>query len=170
MNEKELVLRARQGDDDSFCTLYSLYKSKLYSYAYYKLGNADDAEDAVQICAMTAFEEIKSLRKPEAFSSWVFRILYCCCADLIKQQSRRRGEDDIDSLIGMAGSDFENVYLSNELRDALGRLKEDERSIVLLSVVAGLKSKEIGKIMDATAGSVRQKLSRSLHKMREYLE
>lgn len=47
MTEKELVLCAQAGDVDAFCTLYDRYKRKLYNYAYYKLGNTQDAEDAV---------------------------------------------------------------------------------------------------------------------------
>lgn len=46
---------------------------------------------------------------------------------------------------------------------------EDDRNIVLLSVVVGLNSKEIAKITGFTAGNVRQRLSRSLSKMKRYL-
>ena len=49
-------------------------------------------------------------------------------------------------------------------------VKDDEKEIVLLSVVAGFSSKEIGKIVDMTSGAVRSKLSRSLKKMRDFLE
>ena len=49
-------------------------------------------------------------------------------------------------------------------------LKEDEKEIVLLSIFGGLKSKEITQTMNMTAGSVRSKLSRSLSKMRNFLE
>ena len=60
--------------------------------------------------------------------------------------------------------------LSLELREALDQLKADEREIVLMSVVAGLKSREIATVFGMTAGSVRSKLSRSLSKMRKFLE
>ena len=58
MNEKELVSMAKNGDINAFCTLYGKYKNKLYSYAYYRLANREDAEDAVQNCVLTAFEQI----------------------------------------------------------------------------------------------------------------
>ena len=59
--------------------------------------------------------------------------------------------------------------LSKELSEALDILSDDEREIVILSVVAGLSSKEISDLTGLTAGSVRSKLSRSLTKMREFL-
>ena len=60
--------------------------------------------------------------------------------------------------------------LALELTEALGILAEDEREIVLLSVVAGLKSREIASVFECSSGTVRSKLSRSLLKMRKYLE
>jgi RNA polymerase sigma-70 factor (ECF subfamily) len=56
-----------------------------------------------------------------------------------------------------------------ELAEALAILKDDEREIVLLSVVAGLTSNEIAKHTLLQPGAVRSKLSRSLAKMREFL-
>lgn len=57
-----------------------------------------------------------------------------------------------------------------EVMQALEYLNDDEKNIVILSVFGGLKSREIAEIMNMTAGSVRSKLSRSLTKMRTFLE
>ena len=62
MNEKELVKKAKSGDKNAFCTLYAAYKDKLYRYAFYKLGNCEDAQDAVSDCIISAFENIKNIR------------------------------------------------------------------------------------------------------------
>ena len=67
-------------------------------------------------------------------------------------------------------SDFENAIEKTELQQALAILKENERDIVLLSVIGGVSSGEIGKMIDMTSGSVRSNLSRSLKKMRVFLE
>ena len=72
MDEKELVIRAKKGDIDAFCILYDNYIRKLFNYAYYKLGNSEDAEDVVQDCMLTAFEQLGKLKNPKAFSSWLF--------------------------------------------------------------------------------------------------
>lgn len=168
MDEKELITRAKNGDGHSFCILYGLYKKKLYSYAYYRLGNKQDAEDAVQNCVLTAFEQIEKLKKAEAFSSWIFRILYCACNKLIKEQINRRNTWDIDQFKNISFGE-DRLAVGQELSQALSILSEEERSIVLLSVTAGMKSREIAKITGLTDGNVRQKLSRSLSKMKAYL-
>lgn len=170
MEEKQLVIYARAGDKQAFVALYSQYKERLYRYAYYRLGNAADAEDAVSDCVLSAFRQIGKLRKPEAFTAWLFRILYCSCATLIEAQAAQRRMAEINSLPQKPSTDMQAVIEKTELQEALAILTEEEREIVLLSVVSGLSSKEIATVTDFTAGSVRSKLSRSLAKMRNFLE
>lgn len=170
MEESELVKKAGNGDREAFCQLYSIYKDRLYRYAYYRLGNDADAQDAVQDCIVSAFEQIGNLRRAEAFPRWIFKILHASCSIYVKQQIRQRENETIDTAHHSA-----NLYVmmnesATELCRALDLLSAEERDIVLLSVVAGFTSKEISKLTGLTAGSVRSKLSRSLSKMRIYLE
>lgn len=167
MNEYELVKAAKSGDKDAFCSLYGLYKDRLYRYAYYRLGNSQDAQDAVQDCVISAFEQIKGLKSCKAFPSWIFTILRGVCTKYIKLQiNQRRGVDmnEASNLFNVMSDD------STVLSGALEILNPQERDIVLLSIVAGFTSKEISKFVGLTSGSVRSKLSRSLVKMRDYLE
>ena len=68
-----------------------------------------------------------------------------------------------------AGNATVPASLSVELAEALSQLKEEERDIVLLSIIGGLSSTEISALTGLASGSVRSKLSRSLAKMREFL-
>ena len=170
MDEKQLVLLSKSGNREAFSKLYEMYKDKLYRYAFYRLENREDAEDAVSDAVYSAFYQIGGLKKAEAFSAWIFRILYCSCNRIIKARINRRNMLDINDMKEKLTYDMEETIDKTELQQALSILKEEEREIVLLSVVSGLNSKEIAKICDLAPGSVRSKLSRSLAKMREYLE
>lgn len=170
MTESDLVKLAKEGDKESFCRLYSLYKDRLYRYAYYRLGNVDDAQDAVSDCIVRAYEQISEVRKPAAFPAWIFKILYATCSACIKHQLQQREYEDISITKNSTALFFTIDENKTELCYALDKLNNEEKNIVLLSVVAGFTSKEISKITGLTAGSVRSKLSRSLAKMREYLE
>lgn len=169
MTESELALMAKNGDTAAFSRLYGRYKDKLFRYAYYKLGNVDDAEDAVQSCLLSAFEQIGRLKKAEAFSSWIFKILSVYCANYIKEQIKRRNTDDLESYRDISSADSDTIIEETELRECLGRLSDKEREIVYLSVIAGFNSKEVSKITGYSAGNVRTILSRSLSKMRNEL-
>lgn len=170
MTESDLVKLAGKGDKEAFCCLYARYKNRLYRYAYYRLGNTEDAQDAVSDCIVRAYEQISEVRRPAAFPAWIFKILYATCSGYVKQQMQQREYEDTAVSKNSTPLYFTIDENKTELCYALDRLSSEEKNIVLLSVVAGFTSKEISKITGLNAGSVRSKLSRSLAKMREYLE
>ena len=174
VSEIRLVKAAADGDKGAFCELYGEYREKLYRYALYRLGNPEDAEDAVSECVMAAWQGIPRLRNAEAFSAWIFRILHNCCVRRIRTSIEQRentlrmySEASQDAF--RQSSDSSSPTVSIELQEALSQLSEEEREIVLLSVLGDLTSKEISEITALTPGAVRSKLSRSLAKMRKYL-
>lgn len=182
MEELRLIESAKQGDREAFCSLYELYRQKLYKYAYYRLGNPEDAEDAVSDCVLSAWRQISGLKKPEAFQGWIYKILSASCGKMIREKIAGRERDEKlqaacaeqagkpgSAGVRSEGSEQLNT-VSVELREALEQLAAEEQEIVLLTVVAGLTSREAGLICGMTAGGIRSKQSRALKKMREYLE
>lgn len=166
MEEKMLVTRAAGGDREAFAALYTRYKDDLYRYAYFQLGQPEDARDAVSACIVAAYERIYTLRSAIAFKNWIFRILYRCCCKLIAEQSEQRRRADVEELNQLPA---ENDTLSPELKEAFGILTDEDRNIVLLSVIAGYNSAEIAVITGLKAATVRSRLSRALRKMKEFL-
>lgn len=173
--ELKLIQQARTGDADAFCRLYGMYKDRLYRYAFYRLGTPADAEDAVSECVLAAWKQIGQVRDPEAFPAWIFRILSGCCARLVRRQIEARSRDSLEHKMetgreGDLPATCEDPDGWLQLQEALGTLSEEERDIVLLSCVGGLKSGEIADLIGKTPGSVRSSLSRSLKKVRGYYE
>lgn len=166
MEEKMLVTRAAGGDREAFAALYTRYKDDLYRYAYFQLGQPEDARDAVSACIVAAYERIYTLRSAIAFKNWIFRILYRCCCKLIAEQSEQRRRADVEELNQLPA---ENDTISPELKEAFGILTDEDRNIVLLSVIAGYNSAEIAVITGLKAATVRSRLSRALRKMKEFL-
>ena len=175
-DERKLVTAAASGDRDAFCTLYDMYKMRLYRYAFYRLGDPGDAEDAVSECFLSAWRQIGSLRDPLAFGGWMFTILSGCCNRMISEQIVQRQRISLDDpeagdrLELPSEDDTEDVVERSVLMDALAILSEEDRSILLLSIVGGFKSREIAEITGLRPGSVRSRLSRNLAKVRSYLE
>ena len=167
MNEK-LVNEAIAGSKEAFCSLYGEYKDKLYRYALYRLGDPTEAEDAVSECVLAAWQGVGNLRSGKAFGSWIFRILSNCCASKIKEMIGTR--ENLEHIYAAGtGSQSAPPSLSVELAESLAQLSDDEREIVLLSIIGGFNSTEIASMTGLASGSVRSKLSRSLAKMREFL-
>ena len=159
----DMISRARAGDQQAFAQLYAQYKDKLYRYAYFKLGNEQDAQDAVSDCVVEAYVGIAALKSEKAFSAWIFRILYRCCCAILSRPKDSPLEDD-GSLV------HRDAHLAPELEEALAILSDEDRDIVLLNVVAGYKTREIAELLTLNHATVRSRLSRALAKMREFLE
>lgn len=167
MDEKNLVVKASGGDREAFAALYTRYKDSLYRYAYFKLGHAEYARDAVSACIVAAYEGIYSLRNASAFKTWIFRILYRSCCKLIEEQRDIRHRADTEELNNLPA---EEDTLSPELQEAFGILNTEDRDIVLLSVIAGYSSFEIAQMLGMKASTVRSRLKRALVKMKQFLE
>ena len=92
MKESEFIKNAQKGDKNAFCELYELYKNRLYRYAYYKLSAKQTQRTPFMDCILCAWQGIKQLKKAEAFSAWIFKILRSSCAKYIDYQAKSKGE------------------------------------------------------------------------------
>ena len=169
MNNIELVKKAKKGDNDAFTQLYVQHANDLYRFALYYMSNPTDAEDAVQEALLSAYKALPNIRKESAFKSWLFKILSNTCKImLIKRKERATGS--LDDIIYKTADENTDVITELTLENALSKLKPEAREIVLLSVIGGYSSKEVGIIVGRKDSTVRLVLSRSLEKLREFME
>lgn len=160
---KSLVLSAMTGDKNAYGELYELYATDMYRFALAVCKNSFDAQDAVQETAISVFKSISSLKNPDKFKSYLFASLSNTCKRLLSKNNNTNEFEDT----GYTDSEIE---FSIPVREALEKLDDVSKEIILLSVVAGFKSHEIGKIMDLPSATVRTKQKRALSKLREELE
>lgn len=173
MNQEELkayVLLARNGDTASFCKLYEQYYKDMYRFAYYMLGNQEDAEDVISETVLDAFTGIKNLKKPEKFKAWIFQILSTKCKRQIAVYvSNREHIQSEDSAKNIAKD--EQPYAEHiDVQTAFDTLNEMEKNIISLMVFAGYNSKETARILDSREGTIRSAKSRAFTKMSQYLK
>lgn len=168
MNE-ELVEMAKSGSDEAFSKLYESVYVDMYKYAYYMLGNVQDAEDIVSETVMDMYTGISKLRNNSLFRQWTFKILSNKCKRKRKTYLNKSISLDSDSR-PLQDKMEEDIELRHDLEQAFEILSNEERTVVSLAIFGGYKSKEIGEILDLKATTVRSKLSRALGKMQRKLE
>lgn len=149
---------------EQFLELYEPVYKDMYRLAYYYLGNAQDAEDVVGETVLKAYEKFASLRKKEAFKSWIFTILVNQCMTFLRKKTIKGTSELIEE--PSFESNMEDKAVAEEL---LSVLSEEERQIVVLSVFGGYKGEEIAKILHIKHSTVRTKYRRALKKMERYL-
>jgi len=74
-----LVNKCLAGDRDAFGVLVDKYKDAVYGLVYSKVRNFHDAEDIAQEVFISAYRDLRSLRQPHRFSSWIYAIAANCC-------------------------------------------------------------------------------------------
>ena len=137
-------------------------KSRLYRTALLYLGRESDALEAVDETVYQALRALKKLRQPEFFETWITRILINECHRELRRRSRF-SLDGEDALPESAGPD---VYDTLPLKEAIRRLPEDLRQVVILRYFAGYTLSETASALDIPQGTVVTRQRRALRLLR----
>lgn len=151
-------------DEDMFVQMYEGVYRELFRYAFCVLGHHQDAEDAVSEAVTSAYANIRKLRKPEAFKSWIFTILANICRKRRKSMTREVHSQEETAWQVLSSREVDHAE-ALDVRRAFGILSEDEKEIIGLSVFGGYSSREIGHMLGQNANTVRSRRSRALKKL-----
>ena len=167
--EPEPIRGARSTRPGRFLDHAAPVLDRSYRLAGLLLGNASEAEDAVQDALVTAWQAFDGLREADRFGAWFDRILVNGCRDRL----RRRGTVrfiPMDPSFDFAGSDpFRDLIERDALLAGLSRLTPDERIVVVLRFWADLTLEDISARLGWPLGSVKSRLHRALGRMRQGL-
>jgi RNA polymerase sigma-70 factor (ECF subfamily) len=146
--ERGRVLRAQQGDVEAFSALVEAHWCALVRFARSIVGETD-AEDCVQDAFVRAWTKLGGLREPDAFPSWIMRIVARRCF--------RRGRFLARLLpFAMAPEPVAACATGDlELEQTLSLLAPRQRAVMHLTVVEGFSDSEIARALRITAASVR---------------
>lgn len=171
--DAQLVLRAREGDAAAFESLVRAHMRSVYAVALAVLGDAEDAEDAVQDALVRALERLDQCRDPERFRPWLLQIARNRARNLRRRRAVRRAlplwaAEQLPER-RRPEHDAEVAELRDRLLDGLGRLSETQREVVLLHDLEGWRHREIGAALEMPEGTVRYHLSTARRLLRREL-
>lgn len=174
INEKDLVPRLIEGNEDAFRQLVNSFKDRVFNTSIGLLQNAEDAEDITQEVFIEVFNSIGKFRQDAALSTWIYRITVTKSLDLIRRKKRKKRFGFVISIFGGEGkiekepSDFihpgieaENKELSVALFKAIEKLPPNQKIAFTLSKIELLSYKEISDVMNVTIASVESLLHRA---------
>jgi RNA polymerase sigma factor (sigma-70 family) len=170
--DEALVARTRRGDSTAFDVLVQRYKERLYATVYHMTSNHEDANDLVQDAFIKAYKSINSFKGQSSFYTWIYRIAVNRTINHLKRRKNRNhfSLDDIDSNI-QADPDFVELMshvtprreaglteLQAKLNEALQKLSEPHRAVVVMHDVQGMTHADIARVMKCSEGTVRSRL------------
>ena len=168
-----LVDRAICGNFDAFDQIMVHYRERMYGVIYNMTLNHSDAADLTQETFVKAFRSISKFRKKSSFFTWLYRIGVNLTLTFLKRK-RKRKLFSFEHFLGNSGGNDGNAEftskevtsdkftllneLHEKLNEALSKLSDKHRTIVVLYEIDGLSHKEISQIMKCTEGTVRSRL------------
>jgi RNA polymerase sigma-70 factor (ECF subfamily) len=186
LSDQEVVLLARAGREAAYRELIRRYERPIFALLFRMVRDRELAEDLSQETFIKALNAIESYRPEFKFSSWIFKIANNAAIDHL-----RRRELDTLSLDGsphaetpeamqatalQIGARQESPLDAVEARElggaielAIGRLRPEYRSCILLRHVEGRAYEEIAEILDLPLGTVKTYIHRARNELRQAL-
>lgn len=169
--DRELVLRAQDGNEEAFGMLAAGIGDRLYATAHHILRDIGRAEDATQQAIIDIWKQLPRLNDPDHFEAWAYRILVRS-AYAEARRARRWGVGPIAiARSPTAGPDpAEAIADRDELERGFVRLSLDHRAVIVLKHYVGLSNDEIAQVLGVPEGTVRSRLYNALQTLRGSLE
>lgn len=177
-----LVSRAQKEDVEAFQSLYEAYSRKILNYLYRMTRSRSEAEDLAQDTFILAYRNIKALKDPRKFQSWLFRIAQNNVYQKYRGKKPRLESidqeestelSDVQRLATPRNSPEQNVMsgeLEDMIEDAIAALPEKYRTVFVLSAVQKLSYQEISEIVDRSLASVKSDIHRARVEVRDKIK
>jgi len=170
--QRELVLRARNGDHDAFAVLAAGAFDRLYRTAQLILHGDDRAADAVQESLMAAWLHIRAVRDPDRFDAWLHRLLVHACY----REARRVKQREVVEIqmtvpeSGESRDSQDQTAVRDQLERGFRRLTPEQRAVLVAHHYLGLPDAEAATVLDIAVGTFKSRLNRASAALRAALE
>ncbi len=178
LEDRDLILSARQGDMQAYNVLVSRWERRVYNYLLRSLSDREDALDVCQETFLKAYRGLPRLSAIDRFPQWLFRIAHNEAASLRRRAKPASDAEDLEAVADLAslpgarlgGFGYGGAELGFLVEQALNALPARQREVVLLKVHHGFKFDEIAEILDCPASTVKSRLYAALKALRGVLD
>ena len=150
-----MVALLRSGDAGAFEALFDRYRAPILSFCRHMLGSAEDAEDALQQCFISAYNGIVGDERDIRLRPWLYAIARNQCLSQLRARREHSSIDDVEpSVEGLSAE----VQRRADLREMLGdiaRLPEDQRAALVLAELGDLTHDDIARVVECPKDKVK---------------
>ena len=182
MSDKELVEKAKAGDQSAFEQLVIDNQNKVYSLALRLVNDREEAADLAQEAFVRAWQGLPAFQGESSFATWVYRLATNVCIDHLRRKKRREAVEPAVSLDDADGGwtepadweqdphrQLERSERGRALSRGLAALPDWQRRVLVLRELSGLSYQEIGQAMDLDLGTVKSRIARARLALRKIL-
>jgi RNA polymerase sigma-70 factor, ECF subfamily len=185
-SDAALISSLQAGDADAFETLVRKYMPALLRVARRFLRSEEDARDAVQDAFISAYKSIRNFASNSQLGTWLHRIVVNSALMKLRSQ-KRRPEEDIEQLLPRFQEDGHQVIPSEPwdesaeaimqrkelrklVREAIDKLPETYRTVLLLRDIEELSTEETARLLGINNNTVKVRLHRARQALRAILD
>ena len=172
----ELVLRAQEGDSDSFAELYLATYQQQFRFSYRYLQDEFLAQDALQETYILALKNMTTLRDPHVFVSWLNQINMRVCFSIYRREKRQELQMERYELLNVWNIENRGDLDSPEFRAVkqdeqerlikqIMQLPFSESQVIILRYFCGMKLEEVADMMQISLSSVKRYLESGRKKL-----
>lgn len=177
----ELVLRAQEGDSDSFAELYLATYQQQFRFSYRYLQDEFLAQDALQETYILALKNMTTLRDPHVFVSWLNQINMRVCFAIYRREKRQELQMERYELMNTWNRETRGDLDSPELRamkqdeqerlvSQIMQLPFSESQVIILRYFRGMKLEDVADMMQISLSSVKRYLESGRRKLAEKMK
>lgn len=171
--DSELVVRAKAFDHQALTTIYERYSPAIYRYIYYRVGDAELAEDLraeVFLRMLEGMDRYEDRGWP--LSAWLYRIAHDRTIDTLRRR-RTRAQLPLESWSGTSDGPESTVDVQldcEELHNTIGRLTDDQRKVIQMRFMQEMSVQEVANVLGRTEGAVKALQHRGLQALARHLQ
>jgi RNA polymerase sigma-70 factor (ECF subfamily) len=186
LEDRDLAAFAAQGREGAYRELLTRYERPVFSLVYRMVRDRNLAEDLAQESFIRAFGAIDSYNPSYKFSNWIFKIANNHTIDFLRKRkldtvsihgsphagsAQEEARTSVSVVSTGEGPDafVENKELGGEIERAIGELRPEYRTVILLRHVEGYSYDEIAEAMELPLGTVKTYLHRARNELKDHL-
>lgn len=169
-SDNQLMDEVRSGDLDKLGLLFERYKTALFGYFYRNTRCAETSEDLVQSVFLRILKYKSRFSGEGKFTTWMYHIAHNVYTDHFKKNTKI-STGRLSKVEPKDCETAERLILKDEraqlIEQALFRLNDDQREILVLSRYEGLKYREISEILGCSEGAVKVRVFRAMTNLKQ---
>jgi RNA polymerase sigma-70 factor (ECF subfamily) len=167
---ERLIERAARGDVAAFEALMEPHLGYLYRLAAAMVG-PDEARDVTQDTLVSAWREIRKLKRPDRLEAWLRSILMNRARNVLRTRSRHPSitfDPASEHGTGLFEEPISGLHGRWAVEDALENLRPDERAVIVLHYFADLTLPQVAESLGVREGTVKSRLHAGLKGLRHH--
>ncbi len=165
------MLAVRDGDVDKLGILFERYHALLFNFLLRLTGNRHQSEDLVQEVFVRLLKYRHTYRGESQFTTWLFQIARNARVDYFRRSPREEVgvEEELRERVSLLPSPRDRAEQNEEMRivlDALAKLPEERREVLLLRGFVGMKFEEIAEQLKCSVNTIKGRAFRAIRELR----